>query len=174
MPTWTRRGDEGQLRIHEVEENGPGRPLCVVRRVGGVVRRGDRLDGGHPTVDRIEAYPRADPYPYPYPYPDSVDGVASARVLLSGPGVSGLRRATLVVGTAGPRVRLRRSARDPAGRGLGSSGRPGAVSFAVTYRRSPAPGCGQLDVVRDGLYACAVCGATLPAGGNAAVENAAE
>ncbi|MFJ7070409.1 hypothetical protein [Streptomyces sp. NPDC101115] len=255
------QGDEGRLQLYEVEGNGPGRTRWVVRCVGGAVRRGDRLDGGRLTVDRVDAYGRLDV--------DFVDAAHAARVLFSGPGVSGLRP-SLVVGTgpreygftgpheirravgwdhpggpvigtaadfaawtaeqsaadlAGPftyvvdargRLRLapRRSehvacagggvvraageiswAADPAGgwsavevsnlstgyapdpecwpsvaAALEAAGlaHPGAFTHAVTFRRCPAPDCAQLNVVRDGLYACAVCGATLPADWNAA------
>ncbi|MFD5328761.1 hypothetical protein [Streptomyces sp. NPDC127092] len=258
------QGDEGQLQIYETEENGPGWTRCVVRCVGGVVRRGDRLDGGRLTVDRIDAYMKVDV--------DFVDAAHAARVLLSGPGVSGLRR-SLVIGTAGPRLygytgppeirravgwdhpggpvigaaadfaawaavqsaadlaepftyvvdargRLRLAPRrsehvacagggcvraageitwepSPAGGWSAAEvnnfstgyapdpecwpsvaaaletaglGHPGRFTHAVTFRRCPAPDCAQLNVVRDGLYVCAVCGATLPAEWNAAAE----
>jgi len=253
---------EGQLQIHEIEENGPGWSRCVVRCVGGVVRRGDRLDGGRLTVERIEAYGRREV--------DFVDPPCAARVRLTGPGVTSLRR-RLVVGAAGPRVygytgpqELRRAlgrehpgspvlrtAADFAAWAAGQSpedlaepvtyvvdadgglrlaprrsehvacaggggvraageiswarradgawtaaevsnlstgyapdpecwpavaraleavglGHPGAFTHPVTFRRCPAAACGQLNLVRDEVYACAACGADLPGDWNEA------
>ncbi|MEU8618639.1 hypothetical protein [Streptomyces sp. NPDC048623] len=47
---------------------------------------------------------------------------------------------------------------------------PGGFTFAFVFRRCPEAGCAQLNVVREGVYECAVCGAGLPEEWNAAGE----
>ncbi|MFD7324867.1 hypothetical protein ACFV9D_27910 [Streptomyces sp. NPDC059875] len=81
------------LQIHEVEANGPDAAVCVVRCVGGLVRPGDRFEGGTLVLDRIELYGREVP---------EVTPPLSARVRLSGPGVRVLRP-WIVIDSAGPR-----------------------------------------------------------------------
>jgi hypothetical protein len=43
-------------------------------------------------------------------------------------------------------------------------GHPGGFTLAVVFRLCPA--CGQRNVVRDGAFACGVCGAELPSDWN--------
>ncbi|MEU3078575.1 hypothetical protein [Streptomyces laurentii] len=93
------RGVDGQLQIHEIEDDGPDRARCVVRCVGGVVRTGDHLDGGRLTVERIHRYRSVTV--------DALTPPHAALVLLSGPGVPDLRP-WLVVSTTGPRPRAPR------------------------------------------------------------------
>ncbi|MFJ9823828.1 hypothetical protein ACIRSU_05570 [Streptomyces sp. NPDC101160] len=86
--------EPGRLQIHDIEETGPDGTRCVARCVAGVVRPGDRFDGGDLTVERLDRPLR--------PHLEFVDPPHAVRVWLTGPGVRSLRP-RLVIATAGPR-----------------------------------------------------------------------
>lgn len=89
--------DVGKLQIHAVEDGAPATAVCVVRCVGGVVRRGQTFDVtphvDDPAADSrislawIERYGRRIEF---------VDPPHSARVLFTGAGVSALTKGITV------------------------------------------------------------------------------